>query len=284
MLRHRVIPALLLRNESLVKTVKFGNFVYIGDPCNTVRIFNELEVDELLFLDITATREERRPNLCALRDIADECFMPLAYGGGIRSLDDAKAVFDIGIEKVAINTAAFDNPRLLTEIAECYGSQAVIAAFDVRRTWRGEARIYHHASKTIDTECPVTWAKEAELRGAGEILLTSVDREGTWTGFDVDLVKSVTSTVQIPVIAHGGCGNLKDISTVINEGKASAVATGSMVVFQKKNMGVLVNFPDKCALLEALSPFCLRTNMAELESSQTAKQITSQLKHNDRNN
>lgn len=254
MLRNRVIPALLLRNESLVKTVRFGNFVYIGDPCNTVRIFNELEVDELLLLDISASREERRPNLRVLREIADECFMPLAYGGGIRSLDDAKAVFDIGIEKVALNSAAFSNPKLITEIANCYGSQAVIAAFDVRRTWRGETRIYHHVSKTIDTKYPVAWAKEAELRGSGEILLTSVDREGTWSGFDLDLVKSVTSAVHIPVIAHGGCGSLKHISTVVNEGKASAVATGSMIVFQKKGMGVLVNFPDKCTLLEALSP------------------------------
>jgi cyclase len=132
MLRTRIIPALLLRNESLVKTVRFGEFAYVGDPANTVRIFNELEVDELLFFDITASREQRGPNLKVLGEIANECFMPLGYGGGIRSLDQAKAVFDIGFEKVAINTFAADNPKLITEIARHYGSQAVIAAIDVK--------------------------------------------------------------------------------------------------------------------------------------------------------
>ena len=137
MLRTRVIPALLLRNESLVKTVRFGKFAYVGDPCNTVRIFNELEVDELLFLDITATREGRSPNLKVLADIANECFMPLGYGGGIRSLDHAKAVFEIGFEKVAINSCAVENPSLISEIARQYGSQAVMASIDVKTGFWG---------------------------------------------------------------------------------------------------------------------------------------------------
>lgn len=244
MLRARVIPTLLLRNESLVKTVQFGRFSYIGDPCNTVRIFNELEVDELIFLDITATREGRRPNLRVLRDIANECFMPLAYGGGIRTFDDAKSVFEIGIEKIAVNATAYTNPALLTEIAGCYGSQAVIASIDVKRTWRGQPRIFHHEGKSKGNQSPVEWAKEVERRGAGEILLTSVDREGTWSGFDIELVESIATAVHIPVIAHGGCGTLQHIGAAIREGKASAVATGSMVVFQKEGMGVLVNFPS----------------------------------------
>ncbi len=252
MLRTRVIPALLLRNESLVKTKRFGKFTYVGDPANTVRIFNELEVDELLFLDITATREGRKPNLSVLRDIADECFMPLGYGGGIRSLEDAKQVFEIGIEKVAINAAALDNPALITQIAKTYGSQAVIVAIDVKTSWGGRKGVFRHAERRTTRLDPVVLAREAEARGAGEILLTSVDREGTWSGFDLDLMRVVSEAVSIPVIAHGGAATTLDIGGAIREGGASAVAVGSMVVFQKKGMGVLVNFPDAAALRESL--------------------------------
>lgn len=248
MLRPRVIPALLLRHESLVKTVRFRRFRYVGDPCNTVRIFNELEVDELIFLDITATREGRGPDLALLRDIADECFMPLAYGGGIRTLDQARAVFDIGIEKVALNAAALDRPAVLEEIAGHYGSQAVVVAIDVKTDWRGRRRVYRHDRRAVTGLEPAQWAREAERRGAGEILLTSVDREGSWTGFDIDLVKSVTAAVRIPVVAHGGGGRLEHIGVALQEGRASAVALGSMVVFQKQGMGVLVNFPGPEAL------------------------------------
>lgn len=252
MLRTRIIPALLLRGESLVKTVRFGRFSYIGDPCNTVRIFNELEVDELLFLDITATREERAPNLGVLRDIANECFMPLGYGGGIKSLADAKRVFDIGFEKVAVNTRAMEDPALVREIADHYGSQAVIASIDVKRDWRGRYRVYRHSIASNSALDPVEWAGQLEAMGAGEILLTSVDREGTWSGFDLGLIRSVTTAVKVPVIAHGGAGSLQDLALAVKTAGASAVALGSMVVFQKKNMGVLVNFPERKRLQEIL--------------------------------
>ncbi len=252
MLRTRVIPALLLRNESLVKTVRFGKFTYVGDPANTVRIFNELEVDELLFLDITASPENRSPNLKLLADIANECFMPLGYGGGIRSLDQAKAVFDIGFEKVAINTQAAVNPALIGEIAVHYGSQAVIASIDVKRGVFGGQTVRTLGGKRNTLRDPVTWAVEVEKMGAGEILLTSIDREGTWEGFDLDLVRRVTDAVSIPVIAHGGAGNVEHIDQVVRDANASAVALGSMVVFQKKGMGVLVNFPSSAQLKEVL--------------------------------
>lgn len=251
-LRIRIIPALLLRNESLVKTVRFGKFTYVGDPCNTVRIFNELEVDELLFLDITATIEGRSPNLKVLADIANECFMPLGYGGGIRSLAHAKAVFDIGFEKVAINSCAVDNPALLTEIARQYGSQAVMASIDVKTGFWGKQTVRTNAGKRATALDPVQWAREVESRGAGEILLTSIDREGTWEGFDLELVRQVTDSVSIPVIAHGGAGCVDHIGSVVKQSGASAVAIGSMVVFQKKGMGVLVNFPDQKNLENAL--------------------------------
>ena len=252
MLRVRVIPALLLRIESLVKTVGFGRFTYVGDPCNTVRIFNELEVDELLFLDITATRERRSPNLRVLADIADECFMPLGYGGGIRSVDQAKAVFDIGFEKVAVNSAGVEDPRLIGALAERWGSQAVIASIDVKRDMFGRLRVVTAGGTRRSSLDPVEWARQVEAAGAGEILLTAVDREGSWQGFDLDLVKRVTDAVGVPVIAHGGAGNVGHVGDVVNRAGASAVALGSMVVFQKEGMGVLVNFPDARALEAAL--------------------------------
>lgn len=253
MLRTRVIPALLLRNESLVKTVRFGEFTYIGDPCNTVRIFNELEVDELLFLDITATNEHRHPNLKVLAEIADECFMPLAYGGGVRSLDDAKAVFDIGFEKLALNSYAHENVALISELAAHYGSQAVIVSIDVKKTLLGRYQVRTHSGTKNTGRDPIEWAKEVQERGAGEILLTSIDREGTWSGFDLDLVKSVTDAVDVPVIAHGGAGTLEHVGDVVKRAGAAAVALGSMVVFQKKDVGVLVNFPDQLKLRNVLA-------------------------------
>lgn len=253
MLRTRVIPVLLLRNESLVKTVRFGKFTYVGDPANTVRIFNELEVDELLFLDITASREKRSPNLKVLADIADECFMPLGYGGGIRSLDQAKAVFDIGFEKVAINTHAVDNPALIGDIAKHYGSQAVIASIDVKAGLFGGQTVRTLGGRYNTRRNPVAWAREVEMMGAGEVLLTSIEREGTWVGFDIDLVREVADAVSIPVVAHGGAGSVADIGKVVREGHASAVALGSMVVFQQRGMGVLVNFPEDQQLEAALA-------------------------------
>ena len=252
MLRTRIIPALLLRNESLVKTVRFGKFTYIGDPCNTVRIFNELEVDELLFLDILSTSEQRSPNLKVLADIANECFMPLGYGGGLRSFEHAKAIFEIGFEKVAVNSFAIENPEFITQLAEHFGSQAVIASIDVKKDLLGHYRVQSQSGKKNSGRNPIEWAQELELRGAGEILLTSIDREGTWNGFDLAMVKSVTDAVSVPVIAHGGAGKLADIGEVVRQAGASAVALGSMVVFQKKDMGVLVNFPNKADLQNVL--------------------------------
>ena len=243
-LRTRVIPVLLLRDESLVKTVRFGKFSYVGDPCNTVRIFNELEVDELMFLDITASREGRGPNLKMLADIADECFMPLGYGGGVQSVAQAKSVFDIGFEKVCVNTAAFDRPELVTELARQYGSQAVVASIDVKSGLLGRATVRSQSGRRNTGRDPVSWAVEVERRGAGEILLTSIDREGSWEGFDLDLVNRVADAVSIPVIAHGGAGSVEDIGRVVKQAGASAVALGSLVVFQRQGMGVLVNFPD----------------------------------------
>ena len=252
MLRTRIIPALLLRDESLVKTRRFGKFTYVGDPCNTVRIFNELEVDELIFLDILASRAGTGPNLGLLADIADECFMPLGYGGGIRTVDEAERILKIGFEKVAVNTAALADPGLITQLADVFGSQAVIASIDARRSLRRGWEVRGLAGTRGTGRNPVSWAKEVVERGAGEILLTSIDREGTWEGFDLDLVGAVTRAVGVPVIAHGGAATPADIGAVVKQAGASAVALGSMVVFQRKDMGVLVSFPPLSALEQAL--------------------------------
>jgi len=244
-LRTRVIPCLLLRNESLVKTVRFGRFGYIGDPANTCRIFNELEVDELAFLDISASREGREPNYKVLAEITNECFMPVSYGGGISSVAIAERVLKVGFEKVVLNTAVLRNPELITNISEAFGSQSVIVAIDVMTTFWGKPECRGLSGKLNSKRSPVDWAKEVQDRGAGEILLTSIDREGTWSGFDIKLIRSVTDAVSIPVIAHGGGGTVQHIREVVKAGNASAVALGSMVVYQKQGMGVLVNFPDR---------------------------------------
>jgi cyclase len=245
MLKTRIIPCLQLIDESLVKTVKFDKYGYIGDPVNTVRIFNELEVDEIAFVDIRASKENRSPNFEVLRDIANECFMPLSYGGGINSVDMAKKVFSLGFEKMILNTASFRQPQLITELAKIYGSQAVVIAVDVKKSFLGKYEVYSLSGTVNEKKKPVDWVKQVEELGAGEILLTSIDREGTWKGFDTDLIKQVSEATSLPVIAHGGAASVEDIGNAVKQGKASAVALGSMVVYQGKDLGVLVNFPDK---------------------------------------
>ena len=245
MLKTRIIPCLQLINGSLVKTVKFDKYGYIGDYTNTVRIFNELEVDELCFLDIRASKEKRQPNIEILHQIADECFMPLSYGGGIDNLETAKQVLSIGFEKIIINTAAAKNPQLITKLSEHFGAQAVVASIDVKKNIWGKYQVYINDGTEKFNIDPIEWAHKLERLGAGEILLTSIDREGTWSGFDIEIIKNIASALGIPVIANGGAGSIEHITEVIKKGRASAVALGSMLVYQKKGMGVLVNFPDR---------------------------------------
>jgi cyclase len=245
MLEIRLIPCLLLREESLVKSVRFKKFQYIGDPINTVRIFNELEVDELIILDTFAGVNRIAPNFPLLKDIVNECFMPMSYGGGISNLEEVKLLFKIGFEKIVLNSQPFYNPNLISQIASIYGNQSIIASIDYKKNFFGKEEVYINGGTYNINVNPIKWAKKLENMGAGEIFLTCIDREGTWSGFDSDTIKKVSQAVNIPVIAHGGCGNLNDIKEVVNNSSADAVAVGSMVVFQKKNMGVLVSFPDR---------------------------------------
>lgn len=249
MLQTRYIPCLLLKENGLVKTVNFKDPKYVGDPINTVRIFNEKEVDELIFLDIDASVALKEPNYKLISEIADECFMPLAYGGGITSLEQAKRIYQIGVEKIAINSAAHRDLKLISSIAEIYGNQAVIGSVDVKKNFFGKYQVVSDSANVKHNYKPEEWTKKLTEAGAGEILITSVDREGTWSGLDLDLIKKITDSVNVPVIAHGGAGNAQHIKDAVEKGGASAVALGSMVVYQKQGMGVLINFPDRKSLI-----------------------------------
>lgn len=252
MLAVRVMPCLLYRNDGLVKTVKFKNPAYVGDAVNAVKIFNEKEVDELVFLDITASAENRAPDLSVIEKIASECFMPLTYGGGINSVEQVRQILRVGVEKVSFNSAAINNPQVVTDTAKAFGTQCVVASVDVRRNFWGKYEVYANRGTHGAKVNPVDFSRRMEDAGAGEILLTAIDREGTWQGFDIDLIKKVSDAVKIPVIAHGGAGTLGHIEDAVKLGGASAVALGSMVVYQKKGMGVLINFPKRKDLIERL--------------------------------
>lgn len=245
MLIARVMPCLLLRNAALVKTVQFKNASYVGDPINAIRIYNEKEVDELIFLDITATVENKRPSLKLLSEIASECFMPVAYGGGISRLEDVDAILSLGIEKVAINSHAVADPGFVTKVADKFGTQAVVVSIDVKRSFLGRYEAYTHGGRKATGIDPVTLAKHMESAGAGEILLSSIDRDGTGNGYDVELLKRVTSAVAVPVIASGGASKVADCGIAVREGGASAAALGSMAVYHGRNRAVLINFPTR---------------------------------------
>lgn len=251
MIRPRVIPCLLLKNEGLVKTVKFKDPKYLGDPINIVRIFNDKEVDELIFLDILATVENRRPNFELLGKITSECFMPLGYGGGIRDMDDIKKLLAIGVEKFVLNTAAVENPSLIRTAADHAGSQAVVISIDVKKTLFGKYEVFTRAGKKTTGLDPVKFAVDMEKQGAGEILINSIDRDGTMQGYDLDLIQRVAESVTVPVVACGGAGNIGHLAEAVKSG-ASAAAAGSMFVFQGPLRGVLISYPSQEALKRAM--------------------------------
>jgi cyclase len=245
MLRARFIPTLLVRGQGLYKTVKFKNEKYVGDPINAVRIFNEKEVDELVLFDITANRSISGPNYNLIAEISSEAFIPLCYGGGVTRIEQFEQLFRLGIEKVAVNTAATGNMSLVTEAARIFGSQSVVVGIDVRRSLLGRYERVTNSGSVNTKVNPVDAARQAEEAGAGEILLYSIDRDGTMQGYDVPLVRSVTDCVQIPVIACGGAGNLPDMVNVIKEGRAASAAAGSFFVFHGKHRAVLITYPDE---------------------------------------
>ncbi|NKB23686.1 MAG: glycosyl amidation-associated protein WbuZ [Kiritimatiellae bacterium] len=253
MLKTRVMPCLLLRNRALVKTIRFKDPTYIGDPINTVRIYNEMEVDELIFLDIMATVRHTLPQFGLIEEIASECFMPFSYGGGVSTLDTMKTLFGLGTEKITLNSHAHENPAFITKAADRFGSQSIIVSIDVKKNFWGQYEVYTQGGRNHTGMNPIDYAKKLEQRGAGEIFLTSIDRDGTFKGYDLMLVNQVSQAVNIPVIACGGAGCVDDFGVVVKEAGASAVAAGSMVVYQGKNRSVLISFPPKPDLKRVLT-------------------------------
>lgn len=252
MSKTRVIPVLLLRGKGLVKTVKFKEPKYIGDPINSVRIFNEKEVDELVFLDITATPEGRGPDFELLADIAGEAFMPMAYGGGITTLEQIQRVFALGFEKVVIDTAAYGAPQLIRDAAAIYGSQSIVGCVDVRRTLLGRYELYSHSGRTRQSVGLLDHVVSLEQLGIGEIIVNAIDRDGTQSGYDLKLLKQVSSAVNVPVVACGGASGLDDFVAAVQQGGVSAVAAGSLFVFVGPHRAVLINYPSRNDLTERL--------------------------------
>jgi imidazole glycerol-phosphate synthase subunit HisF len=239
----RVIPCLLVRGRGLWKTTRFNDPVYVGDPVNVARIFNDKRAHELVVLDIGATHGDPAPR-DFIGEIASECFMPSCIGGGIRSLEHIEKLLGMGVEKVAINTHAIENPAFVEEAAATFGSSTITVSIDARRTVDGTHLVYSHGGTRATDRSAVDHAREMADRGAGEILLTSIDREGTRTGYDIDLVRSVAAAVDVPVVAHGGAAGVADMTEAVQAG-ASAAAAGSLFVFYGRLRGVLVTYPTR---------------------------------------
>ena len=254
--RIRVIPSLLLSGDGLVKTVRFQKPVYVGDPINTVKIFNEKEVDEIAILDIGASRKRAEPNFEKIAEIASECFMPMAYGGGISSVAQIRRILQSGVEKVILNSIFFRQPELVREAADQFGSQSIVVSIDTKRGWFGRYSVRSHGGTVKQRFDPIAAATEAVRQGAGEILLNSVDRDGTYLGYDLEILRKVTAAVSVPVIACGGAGKVEDFVSAVRDGGAAAVSAGSMFVFHGVHKAVLVNFPAESVLREQFFKIC----------------------------
>lgn len=242
MLKHRVIPCLLLSKEKLVKTYKFTDPKYIGDPINAIRIFNDKEVDELMVIDITATKNGTEPNYSLIGQFAGECFMPLCYGGGITNIEQAYKLFTLGVEKVCLQSAAIENPSLLTNIASRFGSQSVLVSVDIKKNWLGKKKVYSAArNKMLSTDI-IDHLKRMIDAGAGEIVLNAIEHDGVMDGMDIELIKEISTLLSVPLIAMGGVGSLDHIKKAIDAG-ASAVAAGAFFVFHGPHRAVLITYP-----------------------------------------
>ena len=248
MLRPRVIPCLLVQNDGLVKTVKFAEPKYVGDPINAVRIFNEKEVDELIVLDIDATRLGRSPKIDMIRHLANECRMPLCYGGGVRTAEQVVEIIGLGVEKVALSSAAVERPALIAEAAQRVGRQSIVVVIDVKRTGllRRHEVVTHNATRQTGLH-PVNFARQIAEMGAGEIVVSSVDRDGMMTGYDCELVDAMRAAVDIPLTVLGGAGALTDIQSLFARHPVIGAAAGSLFVFKGRYRAVLINYPDRDA-------------------------------------
>lgn len=242
-MRPRIIPVLLVEDGGLVKTIKFNKRVYLGDPINTVRLFNDMEVDELVVLDISATKNARGPNLSLIEDIRNEAFMPLAYGGGVTNASQIRDLIYMGIEKVALNNVLNHDPSIIKEASEIIGSQSIIASIDIKKTLFGQYKLFTYLDNRSKHLIIKDLFESLEDLGIGEVLLNFVDRDGTWAGYDLAFVEEIVKFIKVPLVVSGGAGSLNDLNLVTKSG-ADAAAAGSLFSFQGKGQGVLTNYPN----------------------------------------
>ena len=249
MVETRIIPCLLLQEERLVKTIKFNNPKYVGDPINTIKIFNEKEVDELIILDIQSSKKNLLPNYNYIKQIAQECFMPLCYGGGIKSLEIADKLFEIGVEKLAINSIIYEDFDLITKITKKYGSQSLVVSIDLKKDIWGKFKIYNSLKKIKYNFNIAVFLKKVQDAGAGELLINFVDLDGTMKGLNLDLFPELIKQINIPLIICGGLNNLNEINKAVNFG-VNAVAAGAFFVYQGPHRAVLITYPSKSELIK----------------------------------
>ena len=246
MLRPRIIPCLLVKNGGLVKTVRFDNPKYVGDPINAVRIFNEKEVDEIIVLDIDATPQSREPDYNLIKNLAAECRMPLCYGGGVKTVEQVAQIISLGVEKVAMSSAAINHPQIVTQAAKVVGSQSIVVVMDVKKYGHnGRYELWTHNADKRTGQCPVEFAKQVEKLGAGEIVINSIDRDGIMKGYDFELVSGIREAICLPITVLGGAGSLKDIAALIHSFGIIGAGAGSLFVFKGIYRAVLINYPSR---------------------------------------
>ena len=245
MLRPRVIPLLLIKNKGLVKSIKFSEYKYVGDPINAVRIFNEKKVDELMMIDIDATSKSESPNFEMIKLWATECRMPLCNGGGIKTLDDAQKIFALGVEKIALSSEAISNRLLVKQISDKVGSQSVVVVLDVKKNFFGNYEIYTHNAKKLTKVKIFDFIQKLEKLGVGEIIINSIDRDGLMKGYDISLAKKVREKISVPITILGGAGSYEDVRQLVNEFKIIGAGAGSLFVFKGKYRAVLINYFNK---------------------------------------
>lgn len=245
MLRPRIIPSLLVHENGLVKTANFKNPKYVGDPINAVKIFNEKEVDELAVFDIDATVLGKEPNYSLIEKLASQSRMPLCYGGGVKTVEQAQKIFSLGIEKIALSSAVLQNPSLITEISDRVGAQSVIVVLDVKKKLLGGYEVYTHNGKKATGINPFKFAEEAQKLGAGEIVINSIDKDGVMKGYDMELISKIREKITVPMTVLGGAGSLQDIEKVIDKHGVIGVAAGSLFVFKGPYKAVLINYPTQ---------------------------------------
>ena len=253
MFRPRIIPVLLLKNKGLVKSVKFKKHRYLGDPINAVKIFNDLKADELVFLDILASKENRTISLGFVRNVGEEANMPFAVGGGIKSIKAIREIISAGAEKVVINAKASIDPDFIRQVSETFGASTIVVCIDIKKTLLGKERTWIYNGTQSCGFSAVEFAQLMEEKGAGEIIIQSIECDGIMKGYDIQLIRKISESVSIPVVALGGAGSITHLRQAFIEGYANGLAAGSMFVYQGTRNGVLINYPDNSEIVNLFS-------------------------------